>query len=123
MSLRTSTNGGQTWTAISGAALRPARDGLGPALENPANRVYLGNDGGMYRSDTNGVNGSWTKATNQPWNQSYHFAVSQQDAQRMTTGLQDNGSVRTWTADGAAADRSGADATGTPTAAATATGT
>ncbi len=31
VSLRTSTNGGQTWTAISAPALRPARDGLGPA--------------------------------------------------------------------------------------------
>ena len=58
-------------------------------------RVYLGNDGGMYRSDTNGVGRNRArgrKATDQPWNQSYHLAVSQQDPQRLTTGLQDNGS-------------------------------
>ena len=67
---------------------------------NPATpeRVFEGNDGGIYRSENGGVNGSWFKATNQPWNQSYHLAVSQQDSQRLSTGLQDNGSNRTWTA-------------------------
>ena len=61
---------------------------------NPATprRVFLGNDGGMYRSENNGVNGSWVKATNQPWNQAYHLAISKQDPLRLTTGLQDNGS-------------------------------
>ena len=29
--------------------------------------------------------------------QPYHVAVSQQDAQRLVIGLQDNGSSRTWT--------------------------
>ena len=62
----------------------------------------------MYRSDANGVNGSWNlgrsaEKANQPWNQCYHLAVSQQDPQRLTTGLQDNGSVRT--VDGAARRR------------------
>jgi hypothetical protein len=95
VNLRTSTNSGQTWQAISA----PHADQHGMDWDpHQANRVYLGNDGGMYRSDSNGVNGSWIKATNQPWNQSYHLSVSQQDAQRMTTGLQDNGSLRTWTA-------------------------
>ena len=95
VSLRTSTDGGTTWSAISG----PHSDQHGMDWDpHQANRVYLGNDGGMYRSDNNGVNGSWVNAQNQPWNQSYHLAVSQQNAQRMTTGLQDNGSVRTWTA-------------------------
>ena len=67
---------------------------------NPATpmRVFLGNDGGVYRSENSGVNGSWVKATNQPWNQSYHLAVSQQDSTRLSSGLQDNGSNRTWTA-------------------------
>ena len=50
-----------------------------------------------------------SKATNQPWNQSYHLAVSQQDPQRMTTGLQDNGSRAHVDGGGAVADRPGAD--------------
>src|SRR4051812_45937218 len=101
VSLRTSTDGGQTWTAISG----PHSDQHGMDWDpHTPGRVYLGNDGGVYRSDGNGVNGSWNRARNstekvdQPWNQSYHLAVSQQDSQRLATGLQDNGSVRTWTA-------------------------
>ncbi len=64
---------------------------------NVANRVYLGNDGGIYRSDSNGAPGTWRRATFMPWNQSYHLAVAQDDPNRLATGLQDNGSVRTWT--------------------------
>ncbi|HEY6890840.1 MAG TPA: hypothetical protein VI300_23750 [Solirubrobacter sp.] len=101
VSLRTSTDGGTTWTAISA----PHSDQHGMDWDpstldgNPAtpDRVFLGNDGGMYRSDNSGVNGSWVKATNQPWNQSYHLAISMQDPLRQTTGLQDNGSVKSWT--------------------------
>ncbi len=102
VSLRTSTNHGMTWSAISA----PHSDQHGMDTDpstidgNPATpeRVFLGNDGGVYRSENSGINGSWVKATNQPWNQSYHLAVSQQDSQRLSTGLQDNGSNRTWTA-------------------------
>ena len=80
VSLRTSTDGGTTWTAISA----PHSDQHGMDWDpstldgNPAtpDRVFLGNDGGMYRSDNSGVNGSWVKATNQPWNQIYHLAIS-----------------------------------------------
>jgi photosystem II stability/assembly factor-like uncharacterized protein len=100
VSLRTSTDGGATWTAINS----PHSDQHGMDWDpstldgNPAtpDRVFLGNDGGMYRSDASGVNGSWVKATNQPWNQSYHLAISMQDPLRQTTGLQDNGSVKSW---------------------------
>ena len=53
VNLRTSTDGGQTWTGGQRPALRSARDGLGSASR--PGRVYLGNDGGMYRSDANGV--------------------------------------------------------------------
>src|SRR4051812_5741154 len=101
VSLRTSADGGATWTAINA----PHSDQHGMDWDpstldgNPAtpDRVFLGNDGGMYRSDNGGVNGSWVKATNQPWNQSYHLAISMQDPLRQTTGLQDNGSVKSWT--------------------------
>ncbi len=33
----------------------------------------------------------------EPWNQSYHLSVSQQDPLRLATGLQDQDSIRTWT--------------------------
>src|SRR4051794_8313556 len=100
VSLRTSTDGGTTWTAINA----PHSDQHGMDWDpssldgNPAtpDRVFLGNDGGIYRSDNSGVNGSWVKAANQPWNQSYHLAISMQDPLRQTTGLQDNGSSKSW---------------------------
>jgi photosystem II stability/assembly factor-like uncharacterized protein len=60
-------------------------------------RVFLGNDGGTYRSENNGVPGSWVKSNNQPWNQAYHLDVSPFDSQRMIIGLQDNGSNKSWT--------------------------
>ena len=49
-----------------------------------AGRVYLGNDGGVYRSQSSGsLTGTWTKATYQPFNQFYTVAVSRQDASRV----------------------------------------
>lgn len=62
-----------------------------------AGRVYLGNDGGVYRSAANGsLTGSWTKSTTQTNLQFYTVAVSKQDSSRISGGLQDNGSVRSW---------------------------
>jgi hypothetical protein len=62
-----------------------------------AGRVYLGNDGGVYRSQSNGsLTGAWTKSANQPWNQFYTAAVSTQDTSRVLGGAQDNGSLRSW---------------------------
>jgi len=101
VALRTSANGGQTWTAIN----FPHADQHGMDWDvstldgDPAtpNRVFLGNDGGMYRSENSGVNGTWVKANNQPWNQAYHLSVSKQRPNRLVQGLQDNGSVKSWT--------------------------
>lgn len=60
-------------------------------------RVYLGNDGGVYRSQANGsLTGAWTKGTYQPFNQFYSVAVSRQDITRVLGGAQDNGSLRSW---------------------------
>jgi hypothetical protein len=64
---------------------------------NVPGRVYLGNDGGIFHSDSNGASGAWTHSVNAPWNQSYHLAVAADDPNRLATGLQDNGSNRTWT--------------------------
>lgn len=95
VNLRESTDDGQTWHNSAGVHADQHAMEWDP---NVTNRVYLGNDGGMYRSDTNGASGSWQHATYAPWNQSYHLAVAADDPSRLATGLQDNGSVRTWTA-------------------------
>ena len=92
VSLRESFTGGAAWAPVTG----PHADQHAMAWDpNVANRVYLGNDGGVYRSDLNGA--SWTHATYEPWNQGYHLAVAADDPLRIAIGLQDNGSNRTWT--------------------------
>ena len=92
VNLRGSSNGGATWANAGG----PHADQHGMAWDpNVPNRVYLGNDGGMYRSDGNGDN-SWIHGTNMPWLQIYHVAISQTRPNRIAIGLQDNGSNRSW---------------------------
>ncbi len=59
-------------------------------------RVYNGNDGGVYRSEENGADGSWKHGPYQPWVQFYTIDVSEQDPSRINGGLQDQGSVRSW---------------------------
>ncbi|MDG4861100.1 glycosyl hydrolase [Streptomyces sp. T-3] len=61
-------------------------------------RVYLGNDGGVYRSDANG-DGGWVKAEVEPYTQLYSAAISPQDTSRISGGSQDNGSLRSWGGD------------------------
>jgi photosystem II stability/assembly factor-like uncharacterized protein len=95
VNLRESFDGGQTWHNSNGVHADQHAMEWDP---NVPNRVYLGNDGGIYRSDANGASGTWVHATYEPWNQSYHLGVAADDPSRMATGLQDQGSVRTWTA-------------------------
>jgi photosystem II stability/assembly factor-like uncharacterized protein len=95
VSLRESTDGGASWHNSTGVHADQHAMQWDP---NVPDRVYLGNDGGVYRSDANGTSGSWHHATYEPFNQSYHLAVAADDPTRLATGLQDNGSVRTWTA-------------------------
>jgi photosystem II stability/assembly factor-like uncharacterized protein len=60
-------------------------------------RVYLGNDGGMYRHDNSALTLSgWVKATDQPFMQFYSGSLSQQNPTRILGGLQDNGCVRNY---------------------------
>ncbi|MFF4775826.1 WD40/YVTN/BNR-like repeat-containing protein [Microtetraspora fusca] len=94
VNLRESKDGGATWAASSGPHADQHAIQWDP---NVPDRVYLGNDGGVYRSDANGATRSWIHATYEPWNQSYHLAVAMDDPNRLATGLQDNGSNRTWT--------------------------
>lgn len=60
------------------------------------NRVYNGNDGGVYRSEENGSTTSWIHADSQPWSQFFRIDISPQDPSRINGGLQDQGSVRSW---------------------------
>lgn len=62
-------------------------------------RVYLGNDGGFYRSDTGGAIATYTKATFEPYTQFYGVDVSEQDPTRIVGGAQDNGSLRSYPTD------------------------
>jgi photosystem II stability/assembly factor-like uncharacterized protein len=124
--MRESADAGNTWinnTAWSSARVQPSSFSLDtmhadqhamawdPAVPK---RVYVGNDGGVYRSDTDGdqPDGSlpvdtpssqrlpsrrnYLHGTVEPWTQPYHISVSQQDAKRLVIGMQDNGSSRTW---------------------------
>ena len=60
-------------------------------------RVYLGNDGGFYRSETNGGN-PWLAAVSQPYTQLYTVDVSERDPTRIVGGAQDNYCLRSYSA-------------------------
>ena len=57
--------------------------------------MYAGNDGGLYVSTNGGA--SWTKSDNQPWSQYVSLDVSEQQPSRFLGGLQDNGTIASWT--------------------------
>jgi len=58
--------------------------------------VYLGNDGGMYRSRLNGAVGTYGLSRYMPWTQHYTLDVGTQDPTRVVTGLQDQGCIRSY---------------------------
>jgi len=89
-----STNAGATWSrSFTLHADQHAID-WDPVVED---RAYIGNDGGFYRSDQNGlVVGAFSRPAAQPWMQFYTIDVSSQDSSRVSGGTQDNGSLRTW---------------------------
>lgn len=91
--LLTSADGGLTWTADD-ETIHVDHHALiwDPRYES---RAYLGNDGGVYRSDANG-DGGWVKATYEPYTQFYSAAITPQDVSRVSGGTQDNGSLRSW---------------------------
>jgi Sortilin, neurotensin receptor 3, len=93
VNLRESIDGGTTWRNTTGMHVDHHAMAWDPKVPG---RVYEGNDGGAYRSDANGATGTWVKGTVEPWSQFYSVAVSAQDPTRISGGLQDNGSVRTW---------------------------
>ncbi len=73
-------------------------------------RVYVGNDGGFYRSDNNGA--SFKHGEYMPWNQLFSVDVSQQDKRKLVVGLQDNGGNRNYSAQNDPADDGYKDITG-----------
>ena len=93
VSLRESNNGGQTWGNSQGP--HADQHAFEWDLKVP-NRVYLGNDGGLYRSDSNGATRTWEKATYEPYTQHYQVEVAETDSTRLTGGTQDNGCIRSW---------------------------
>ena len=107
VSLMETTTGGLAWVTNAGMHADQHAVVWDPKVPN---RVYLGNDGGVYRSDTNGASASWTFATYQPWSQLYSVDVAETDPDRLVAGLQDNGCNRNSTssagAPGAASWRS-----------------
>jgi photosystem II stability/assembly factor-like uncharacterized protein len=91
VSLELSTDGGQTFGVSGGVHADQHAMVWDP---KQSGRVYLGNDGGEYHSDTNGS--SWTHATYEPFTQFYSVDVSEQDDTRVVGGAQDNGTLRSW---------------------------
>ncbi len=91
--LPTTKNGGKTWT-YDDDSMHVDQHAM---VWDPqySNRVYLGNDGGVYRSDQGG-NRAWVGAVYQPFTQFYSAAISPQDPSRYSGGTQDNGSLRSW---------------------------
>jgi photosystem II stability/assembly factor-like uncharacterized protein len=94
--LMESTTGGMSWSAQGGFHADQHAMAWDPKKQG---RVYLGNDGGVYRSSTN-ASPPWTKATVQPFTQFYTVDVSQQDPSRIVGGAQDNGCDRSWRSNG-----------------------
>jgi photosystem II stability/assembly factor-like uncharacterized protein len=97
--LQESNDGGQSWHNAPGGCSNICTGGhadqhamaFDPKVPG---RLYLGNDGGVFRSDDNGQN--WSRFESLPISQVNGMDVSQQDPTRIAVGLQDNGSNRNW---------------------------
>jgi hypothetical protein len=88
-----STNGGANWISQSSFHADQHAMAWDPSVPG---RVYLGNDGGVYRSQANGEP-PWTFASVQPFTQYYTIDVGEQDPSRIVGGAQDNGCSRSYT--------------------------
>jgi hypothetical protein len=107
VNLSESKDGGASFSAPSGFHADQHGMAWDPKV---ADRVYLGDDGGLYRSDDAGK--TWEHGEYMPWNQLFSVDVSQQSPDRIVGGLQDNGGNRSWDNDGDAATDTWNDITG-----------
>lgn len=91
--MRRSTNGGVAWTNVTGSMHVDQHS----IIYDPtnANRVIVGNDGGVYYSTNGGT--SWLKSYNLPVTQFYAGTLDPTNPQRCFGGTQDNGTLRTLT--------------------------
>ena len=89
-----SSNGGITWQ--SQESFHADQHAMAWDPKAPG-RVYLGNDGGVYRSETNGQP-PWAFGAVQPFTQFYTLDVGEQDPTRIVGGAQDNGCNRSYSA-------------------------
>lgn len=87
-----SPDAGQTW-AFGARGVHVDHHAMvwDPRVEN---RIYLGNDGGLYRTDDDGA--SWVKAEKEPYTQFYTVDVGEQTPSRIVGGAQDNGCNRSY---------------------------
>jgi hypothetical protein len=89
--LEESTNGGSSWTGQF--TMHADQHGMAWSTVSPS-LVFLGDDGGVYKSTSNGA--SWTHASVEPFTQFYSVDVSEQDQTRVVGGAQDNSALRSW---------------------------
>ncbi|MER5454672.1 glycosyl hydrolase [Micromonospora sp. NPDC002389] len=90
VNLMRSTNGARSFSSVGGVHADQHVMRWDPKVPN---RVYLGNDGGVYRSQTNGA-GGWVKAVDERYTQFYTVDVAQTDPSLKVGGTQDNGCNR-----------------------------
>ncbi|MEV1328628.1 glycosyl hydrolase [Micromonospora costi] len=93
VNLMRSTNGAQSFSSVSGVHADQHAMRWDPKAPG---RVYLGNDGGFYRSEANGASG-WVKSTYEPYTQFYTVDVAETDPVLKVGGAQDNGCNRGYT--------------------------
>jgi hypothetical protein len=97
VNLRGSADAGATWANVNNLHADHHAMAWDPTAPG---RAYEGNDGGFYWSAGNGASGTWTEAQNEPWSQFYTVDASEQSADRVVGGTQDNGCLRSWNSAG-----------------------
>ncbi|MEI6883677.1 MAG: T9SS type A sorting domain-containing protein [Bacteroidota bacterium] len=86
-------DGGSLWTDLSSWDIHVDHHAM--LFDEANSRIIEGNDGGLYRSQTNGD--TWTKIGNLPLTQFYAIDIDYQVPQRIYGGTQDNNTIRTLT--------------------------